>query len=285
MRKIFFFSIVMMACALSANAEMKVATFENEVGGINVAHADTCWQGADDPTVGPHLWESGNFTFASYTNDWGGGYIGYNGITVTNDASNTFTGYEYYRSASGGAYEGENFAVWNDPWSANVDVTLEAKVVVGFFVNNAAYAVNSMCNGDNYAKKFGAEDWFKLTITGFKNGTSQGAVDFYMANEGKYVNEWTYVDLSTLGEIDAIKFSMSSSDTGDYGMNTPAYFCMDNFGAQKPVGYVEPARAEFELDEAVVNTNVDVKVVKVIRNGQVVIIRGDKTFNILGAEL
>ena len=29
-----------------------------------------------------------------------------------------------------------------------------------------------------------------------------------------------------------IGFEMSSSDTGDWGMNTPAYFCFDNFGAE-----------------------------------------------------
>ena len=32
---------------------------------------------------------------------------------------------------------------------------------------------------------------------------------------------------------------MSSSDTGDWGMNTPAYFCLDNLGGTKPE-YEEP---------------------------------------------
>ena len=27
-------------------------------------------------------------------------------------------------------------------------------------------------------------------------------------------------------------FELSSTDNGDYGMNTPAYFCFDNFGAE-----------------------------------------------------
>ena len=65
---------------------------------------------------------------------------------------------------------------------------------------------------------------------------------------------------------------MSGSRTGDYGLNTPSYFCIDNLGAEAPT-------------EAIENTNVAVKAVKVVRDGQVVILRGEKAFNILGAEL
>ena len=93
------------------------------------------------------------------------------------------------------------------------------------------------------------------------------------------------MDLSDLAEIDAIIFTMSSSDTGDWGMNTPAYFAMDNFGAAKPEGYVAPEMAEFPIHEGIDNTAAETRAVKVIRNGQVIIIREGKAFNILGTEL
>jgi hypothetical protein len=32
-----------------------------------------------------------------------------------------------------------------------------------------------------------------------------------------------------LGSADELRFSLSSSDNGPYGMNTPSYFAMDNF--------------------------------------------------------
>ncbi|MEZ4565949.1 MAG: DUF4465 domain-containing protein [Desulfobacterales bacterium] len=35
--------------------------------------------------------------------------------------------------------------------------------------------------------------------------------------------------MSALGMVKELTFSLSSTDTGDYGMNTPAYFAMDNF--------------------------------------------------------
>ena len=41
------------------------------------------------------------------------------------------------------------------------------------------------------------------------------------------------MDLSSLGSVKTLNFSMESSDVGDYGMNTPAYFCMDNFTSAK----------------------------------------------------
>jgi len=191
------------------------------------------------------------------------------------------------KSASGGAYEGKNFVVWTASYIGADGVALDhAAVVPGFFINNTAYDVNSMTQGDSFAKKFGKDDWFKLTITASLEGVdvnTQVVVD--LAADGKYINEWTYVDLSVLGEVDAIKFALTSSDNGDFGMNTPAYFALDNFGAVIPEGYVAPEMAEFGLDEAIDNTNTAVKAVKVIRNGQVVIVRGNKTFNVLGAEL
>ena len=86
------------------------------------------------------------------------------------------------------------------------------------------------------------------------------------------MDKWTYVDLTELGQVDALSFTMSGSRTGQYGLNTPSYFCIDNLGAEAP-------------KEAVVNTKAEVKAVKMMRNGQVVIVRGNKAFNILGAEL
>ena len=266
------------------------ATFENEPGGINLITPESVWQGADNPQIGANKWKSGDFTFTTIVADWGGGYLGYMATTVSNETSNAFTGYEYYRNAKGGAYEGANFAVWTDAYSADADVVFAAQVVPGFFINNTAYAVHSMCNGDAYAKKFTADDNFTLTIKGFKGGAEQGQVVFYLAKDGKYVNEWTYVDLSSLGEVDALKFQMWGTDIVTYDgetyyLNTPAYFCMDNFGAEKPEGYVEPERAKFDIEEGIKNVETGAKAFKVLRNGQLIIVRGEAEFTVTGQSI
>jgi hypothetical protein len=250
-----------------------------------VAKADTCWQGADVPALGWNNWTSGTYAFQTYYDDTYGAY--FSAFTVTNDTASTSTGStEAYRSAKGGAYAGDNFAVWNMNYYGLDTVSFDAQVVPGFFVNNTAYAVNSMVNGDSYAKKFGKDDWFKLTINGYLDGKAVNAeVVVELAADGKYINQWTYVDLTELGEIDAITFNMSSSDESNGYMNTPAYFALDNFGSVMPMGYIVPEMAEFDLSEGIENTNAAAKAVKVIRNGQVVILRGDKAYNVLGAEL
>jgi hypothetical protein len=108
-------------------------------------------------------------------------------------------------------------------------------------VNNSTYAYLSLKDGDQFTKKFGGEDgndpdFFLLTIKKYLDGElSTVKVEFYLAdfrfddNSMDYiVNEWTEVDLTSLGQTDSLSFSLTSSDNGQFGMNTPAYFCIDN---------------------------------------------------------
>ena len=44
-----------------------------------------------------------------------------------------------------------------------------------------------------------------------------------------------------MGVVDSLTFELSSSDIGAYGMNTPAYFCMDDFRFLSPIGFSESA--------------------------------------------
>ena len=99
-----------------------------------------------------------------------------------------------------------------------------------------------MLNGDGFAKKFGGasgddEDWFLLTIEGFdSSNVSIGTVEFYLADyrfadngQDYIVDEWTKVDLSGLGAVKKLEFSLTSSDNSYGYMNTPAYFAADSF--------------------------------------------------------
>lgn len=109
-------------------------------------------------------------------------------------------------------------------------------VIDHFYVTNSTYAYISMSQGDGFAKKFTYEDgdWFKLTVTGYNAaGTQTGTVDFYLADfrtpdAPGILSEWTRVDLSSLGAVHKLEFDLSSSDTGQWGMNTPGYFCFDD---------------------------------------------------------
>ena len=151
---------------------------------------------------------------------------------------------DQWKNVVGGGYAGsKNYGVayaaaFSGPCYVDVMHNSTGDVVPGFYITNSAYAYNSLTGGDSFAKKFEKGDWFKLTITGYDvNGEVTGTKDYYLADlrdEAKayIINDWRYVDLSGLGKVKTIGFEMSSSDTGDWGMNTPAYFCFDNFGAE-----------------------------------------------------
>lgn len=148
--------------------------------------------------------------------------------------------------AGEGALNSNSYAVCYLSYLTNSSVMRLTGVALGgamegIYVNNSTYAYLSMRDGDAVAKKFGGvsgndPDFFLLTIRKFENGAlGNEQVDFYLADyrfpnsaDDYILNEWTYIDLSSLGNADSIEFTLSSSDVGQFGMNTPAYFCLDN---------------------------------------------------------
>ena len=107
-------------------------------------------------------------------------------------------------------------------------------------VTNTTYAYMSMLNGDSFAHKFGPGDFFLLDIKGYTgaDGTGQavGEVDFYLANflggNRSIISTWQPLDLTSLAGAASLRFGLRSSDNNpDFGMNTPAYFAIDNLRA------------------------------------------------------
>jgi hypothetical protein len=114
------------------------------------------------------------------------------------------------------------------------------------YITNTTYAFLAMQDGNAPAKKFGGDtgddlDWYLLTITGKDvDEDVTGVIEFYLAdfrfddNSQDYiVDEWTPVNLSGLGQVKTVEFSVSSSDTGDFGINTPTYFAIDSIAIDR----------------------------------------------------
>jgi hypothetical protein len=164
-------------------------------------------------------------------------------ISATTDTTTPgFT--NQYSSASGaGANESTTYALTYAFSEQRIQLTGDAvgAPVSGMYVNNSTYAYLNMLNGGFPGKRFGGEtgddsDFFLLTIQGELAGEIKDeAIEFYLAdyrfadNSQDYiVTDWTLIDLSTLGNVDHVILSLSSSDNGDFGMNTPAYVCVDD---------------------------------------------------------
>ena len=198
------------------------------------------WNGSDQRGG----FESDRLMFGNYYNaDWHF-WAGFSLSSVNNTNTPGYNNqYAVWMPGTGVGGTGTYAVVYDSPWDEQDVVTFPAPALVkGLYVNNTTYAALSMRDGDWFSKKFGGEtgddpDWFKLTITGKdSNGQTLKSVEFYLAdyrftnNALDYiVSDWTWVDLSSLGpQVKTLHFTLSSSDTGEWGMNTPAYFALDN---------------------------------------------------------
>ena len=228
------------------------------VCGALLALAGTAWgAGAlsdfeDLPLAAESYWNgsdlSGGFTsgLGWYPNNYNPTYFSWDSFAYSNRTDTTASGWfgEGTAMAGSGAEGSANYAVaYVNTWGAPPVVELGfagGLTLDGAYFTNNGWAYWSMMDGDQFSKKFGgadgnAPDWFLLTITGYDtNGDPTGTVDFYLAdyrdanNANDYlVTDWAWVDLTSLGRVGSLSFSLSSSDVGEYGMNTPAYFAMD----------------------------------------------------------
>lgn len=172
---------------------------------------------------------------------WSGGFI----YSNSNDTTTAGFTNDYSAITGAGANGGGIYSV---NYYGNIDFTSQ-KVVSSIALTNTTFAYLSMLNGDDFAKQFGdslnangendgsnGEDFFRLRILGRdQNSNITDSVIVYLAdyrfsdNSQDYIlKEWLTVDLTALGAIQFLEFELSSSDVGSWGMNTPAYFALDN---------------------------------------------------------
>lgn len=188
---------------------------------------------------------SGSFRFDNfYSPDYGGywGNYGYSNMTSTD-----FNGYliGQWKNATGGGADGsENYMVAYPGYFGGKITVMnnpDGEVISGFYINNDAYTKDNIVNGDGLSKDdgapFGKGDYLKLTITA-DNGNS---IDVYLADfradneeDRYYINEWTWVDLTSLGTVKDLSFTFETTKRNAYGPTTATYFCMDNLGGVAP---------------------------------------------------
>ena len=150
-----------------------------------------------------------------------------------------------------GKYDGKAFAIGMNG-SFFVSEAGPGSGILGFKIANTTFAYNSMKSGDAFAKKFGGAsgndaDSFVLKISAFHRGQflfSKRVIlaDFRFANNAKdyILDSWAIVDLSMpqkeVGPRDSFVFELMSSDNGQFGMNTPGFFAIDEVIAARWLG-------------------------------------------------
>jgi len=213
----------------------EVISFENQD-----LTADGYWCG-DETGTKTLLWdvvEAYSCAFAeksatSYTT-WMPEYQSWSGYAISNRTATNFDVLfpDQFNSCVGKAYEGNNYCVIYPQGEA---ITFEGGAVVkGFYYTNSAYVVKCILEGDGMSPgKFEAEDWFKCTVTATTVDDKEVTAEIMLAENGDYVKDWQFVDLSSLGKVICLRFSFESTKKNDWGPTTPTYMCIDNIILEK----------------------------------------------------
>jgi hypothetical protein len=226
-----------------------IANFDD----LTLPDSESVWSGnyPVDGTGGTGEVTSFSSDGVSFNNFSDGDWAFWEGFAYSNmsDATTPGPGNQYSAYTGTGYNAGDDiYGVGFVGFSTTPVLTLPSPSSLhGAYFTNTTYVGLALLNGEGPAKKFGGvsgddADWLMLTITG-KDGTGAvtGEVDFYLADYRSedngldyIVDDWTFVGLTDLGVVTSVEFSMSSSDVGDWGMNTPGYFAVDNIAVPEP---------------------------------------------------
>lgn len=192
------------------------------------------------------------FTFSHTFTDYGGGMGISNGFVATRSTDNTYHEPMYahqFNVMTQGGVNGPGtpclVANWDTMGTDDVELADRCCLIVnltdrvkGFrpaqtYVTNTCYAYYTMLNGNDFCRPFAKGDRLTLTAHGVHADGSESTTSFYLADmvngdpATEIVRTWKSWDLTPLGEVICIYFTMDSTDSGQWGMNTPAYFALD----------------------------------------------------------
>ncbi len=195
---------------------------------------------------------SGKFVLGelTFTNDYDTTYSSWSGFACSNIKDSTTAGYgnQYASYAGSGANNSSNYMVYYPGFSGVHAIKFSTpRIIDSIKVTNSTYSALSMKIGDAFTKRFGGvsytdQDSFMLTIKayGASGNYLNKKIDFFLAdyrasssNLDYIVKAWININLSSLGSLSELRFDFTSSDNGQFGMNTPSYFCLDNISYKK----------------------------------------------------
>ncbi|MCB9082508.1 MAG: DUF4465 domain-containing protein [Lewinellaceae bacterium] len=250
MRKQVFLYVWVLCGTLPALNAQRIAGFENFSLPV-----DTVLNGQD----GSSGYASGDVFFPCvYSPDFGGYWASGWAVSTMTDSLTPGFGNLYSARPGSGANGSLAYAIGQQRAVLRLTGIAAGRAVQGLSVTNTAYTYYSMRDGDMFAKKFGGvtgqdPDFFSLTIRAWHAGVQQvDSVVVYLADFRSddsaadfLLDHWQYVDVTSLGAADSLVFTLNSSDRGDFGINTPLFFALDEVLTYDPA-----TEAAFPADSA-----------------------------------
>ncbi len=184
-----------------------------------------------DPDI-TTTWMSGDATF---DHEVSFGPCCWSGFTYSNTSDTTTPGFinQYSAITGAGFGGGGNYGV---AFGGGARFTFgDATTVGGAQFTNTTYAYLAMAEGDDgnsppfVQGPFEDGDFFEITVFGLDAASERtNSFSFLLADGADVIDDWTWVDLASLGVVYGLEFEFDSSDTGPFGVNTPTYFAIDD---------------------------------------------------------
>jgi len=231
---LFIISTLAVSCFKNTVSESTV----NVVGGFEYTSNDYSEMFGSDSTFFPEYFLMGS-TMACNAKFENSIFVGGCGLSIGKDPviSSSHTGSAYkVISSDGGVGGSQTYMVYlYNPESSlmpvhalqNVLTTSGYCTMKGCYVNNTNLVANSVLFGNGSQPAFKSGDWLKLTATGYLGTTETGSAEIYLADYTKtpsvLLTDWTAFDMTALGSVDYVDFSITSNVAG-----VPTYACFDN---------------------------------------------------------
>ena len=223
------------------------------VGGFEEEFFNEQLKGAGKQWKGPKDGSTIRFTTGSFSLPMSSNSTYYSGFVVSNDPATEWVVGDLAndaRSAAGhGANGTTNYGVlYASEWAKDLSVVTlltgaEGMDVPGLYVTNTAWTSSSVHNGPGGTGghvPFKQGDSYSVTVTA-DNGRKVTAflADYRSADVSQRyaLSEWAWVDLSSLGKVKTLTFSLKA-DCEDAG-NFPTYVAIDELGAMRPENVVQ----------------------------------------------
>jgi hypothetical protein len=241
---------LIVALTIKFVSAQETATFEN----LSLP-LDSFWNASN----GGNGFENGGLFFTTKYDTSFGGYwaSGFAYSSMRDTTNGTYT--NLYSAKPGTGSNSNTYIVSQNNTILRPQYSGDKINLISLDITNTTYAATSIKYGDFFATAFGGNngnvpDFFKLTFRPYVNGIlTNDTAEFYLAdyrfsdNSQDYiVNNWRNFSPS-ISNVDSILLTLKSSDTGINGMNTPAFFCLDNIVSSFPLSVANTKKNKIEI--------------------------------------
>lgn len=231
-------------------------------GGMGVYDEEDAYTWNDDRNT--YLTSTINNAWGSWCYWNGGAAISNYGTAVADGGYETQLGIPYAAAGGKHGHNGsDNFAVCygyedNSGYGSDSRTVFtfsdgQARVIDHAYINNTAYFLNSVSYGDGFNSAAKDDTYINLVAQGYdKDGKLLGTASLPLVQGKKAITEWTRFDLSGLGQISTLKFDFDASadQKGDYGLNAPAYFAIDDIAVRMPAPIQLADKSEYDSQDS-----------------------------------